>query len=286
MKKIIISLLVLVPLLTGCTNIDTRVTINADKSASVVSSLTYDGNLANKSDTVALTVASNYDKFLDPLYNVETDYGAKLSTITASKSIKKLPYEDLDLSSLGFKTNLPSGKFIEVKKNFLMSSYNVDLVFNFKEQAAKIERADEPILQLKPEGLTPEYYQEYGDASELEGDTEQREEFIDNLDEDTKEFVKNNAQEIKEEQKSSVLSDLKYSFSVKLPSPASYNNADSVDANVYTWKINKDKPTSIKLQYIQYNGFSIAVLILIGVGLLVFAARKILKHDAQKRIDN
>ena len=45
MKKVIISLLLFVPLLTGCTNIDTQVTINNDKSASVVSSLTYQGGL-------------------------------------------------------------------------------------------------------------------------------------------------------------------------------------------------------------------------------------------------
>ena len=115
MKKVIISLLLLVPLVTGCTNIDTRVTINSDKSAAVVSSLTYDGDLADKKDVVALTVNNNYDKFLDPLYSVQTNYGEKLSTITASKKVKKLSLEDLDLSSLGFKTNLPSGKYFDVK---------------------------------------------------------------------------------------------------------------------------------------------------------------------------
>ena len=33
MKKVIVSLFLLVPLLTGCTNIDTQVTINDDRSA-------------------------------------------------------------------------------------------------------------------------------------------------------------------------------------------------------------------------------------------------------------
>ena len=289
MKKVIISLLLLVPLVTGCTNIDTRVTINSDKSAAVVSSLTYDGDLADKKDVVALTVNNNYDKFLDPLYSVQTNYGEKLSTITASKKVKKLSLEDLDLSSLGFKTNLPSGKYFDVKKNLLMSSYNVDLIFDYTNVASKVERAEKPVLQLKPEGLTPEYYQQYGDPSELEGAGDQREDFIDNLDDDTKEFVQNNAKEMAVEEKtkeSPAIADVNCSFSIQLPSAASYNNADNKEKNVYTWNIKKNEPTNIKLQYVQYNGFTITFLILLGIGILVFIASKILKHDAQKRIDN
>lgn len=68
MKKVIVSLFLLVPLLTGCTNIDTQVTINDDRSASVATSLTYEGNLSDSSDIVALTITDNYAKFLDPLY--------------------------------------------------------------------------------------------------------------------------------------------------------------------------------------------------------------------------
>ena len=54
-----------------------------------------------------------------------------------------------------------------------------------------------------------------------------------------------------------ILKILSASFSIKLPSPASYNNADSSEGNVYTWKLKNDAPTVIKLQYIKYNGFAI-----------------------------
>ena len=118
MKKIIISLLLLAPFLAGCTNIDSQLTLNDDKSASIVTSLAYEGNLLNQADKVAQTVTNNYEKFLDPIYNVETVYSDKLSTITATKSVKNVQHVDLDLSSLGFKSNLPDGKFVEVKKNF------------------------------------------------------------------------------------------------------------------------------------------------------------------------
>ena len=37
MKRLILSLLMLVPLVAGCANIDTKITINDDKSASVAS---------------------------------------------------------------------------------------------------------------------------------------------------------------------------------------------------------------------------------------------------------
>ena len=58
MKKILISLLLLVPLLTGCANVDTRININDDYSASVVTSLTYQGDLSSSTDTLANSIAS------------------------------------------------------------------------------------------------------------------------------------------------------------------------------------------------------------------------------------
>ena len=76
------------------------------------------------------------------------------------------------------------------------------------------------------------------------------------------------------------------SFSVKVPSFASYNNADSMNLNVYTWNILRDKPTVIKLQYVQYSGFAIAFVILLGVLILVLIAKRIIKRDSQKRLDN
>lgn len=287
MKKVIVSLFLLVPLLTGCTNIDTQVTINDDRSASVATSLTYEGNLSDSSDIVALTITDNYAKFLDPLYTSQEAYGKKLSTITASKSVKDLKYDDLDLSSLGFTSNLPSGKFIEVKKSFLVSSFNIDATYNLKNQIKKVKKAEQTKQIKRAEGLDPVYLKEYGDPSEYDVDDSAKEDiFAQNLDDSTKEFVNKNLQQNEENKKEPSIKDLKASFSVKVPTFASSNNADSVSGNVYTWDISQDGPTVIKLQYVQYSGFAIAFVILVGILVLVLLARKILKHDTQKRIDN
>lgn len=287
MKKVIVSLFLLVPLLTGCTNIDTQVTINDDRSASVATSLTYEGNLSDSSDIVALTITDNYAKFLDPLYTSQEAYGKKLSTITASKSVKDLKYDDLDLSSLGFTSNLPSGKFIEVKKSFLVSSFNIDATYNLKNQIKKVKKAEKTKQIKRAEGLDPVYLKEYGDPSEYDVDDSAKEDiFTQNLDDSTKEFVNKNLQQNEENKKEPSIKDLKASFSVKVPTFASSNNADSVSGNVYTWDISQDGPTVIKLQYVQYSGFAIAFIILVGILALVLLARKILKHDTQKRIDN
>lgn len=287
MKKVIVSLFLLVPLLTGCTNIDTQVTINDDRSASVATSLTYEGNLSDSSDIVALTITDNYAKFLDPLYTSQEAYGKKLSTITASKSVKDLKYDDLDLSSLGFTSNLPSGKFIEVKKSFLVSSFNIDATYNLKNQIKKVKKAEKTKQIKRAEGLDPVYLKEYGDPSEYDVDDSAKEDiFAQNLDDSTKEFVNKNLQQNEENKKELSIKDLKASFSVKVPTFASSNNADSVSGNVYTWDISQDGPTVIKLQYVQYSGFAIAFVILVGILVLVLLARKILKHDTQKRIDN
>lgn len=287
MKKVIVSLFLLVPLLTGCTNIDTQVTINDDRSASVATSLTYEGNLSDSSDIAALTITDNYAKFLDPLYTSQEAYGKKLSTITASKSVKDLKYDDLDLSSLGFTSNLPSGKFIEVKKSFLVSSFNIDATYNLKNQIKKVKKAEKTKQIKRAEGLDPVYLKEYGDPLEYDVDDSAKEDiFAQNLDDSTKEFVNKNLQQNEENKKEPSIKDLKASFSVKVPTFASSNNADSVSGNVYTWDISQDGPTVIKLQYVQYSGFAIAFVILVGILVLVLLARKILKHDTQKRIDN
>lgn len=287
MKKVIVSLFLLVPLLTGCTNIDTQVTINDDRSASVATSLTYEGNLSDSSDIAALTITDNYAKFLDPLYTSQEAYGKKLSTITASKSVKDLKYDDLDLSSLGFTSNLPSGKFIEVKKSFLVSSFNIDATYNLKNQIKKVKKTEKTKQIKRAEGLDPVYLKEYGDPSEYDVDNSAKEDiFAQNLDDSTKEFVNKNLQQNEENKKEPSIKDLKASFSVKVPTFASSNNADSVSGNVYTWDISQDGPTVIKLQYVQYSGFAIAFVILVGILVLVLLARKILKHDTQKRIDN
>lgn len=287
MKKMLISLLLLVPFLTGCASIDTQLTLNDDKSASVVTSLTYMGDLSDKNDIVANVVADNYSKFLDPYYTVDKVSGAKLSTFTAKKSVKNVKYSDLDLSSLGFKSNLPSGKFVELKKNFLITSFNIDCTYDLQAQKPKVD-FEKPVSKgTAVKTLEPEYFQKYADVSEVTPDnTARSDDFIQNLDEETKSFVEKAIKEDSVPQKTPTIDDLGLSFSIKVPSLASFNNADSIDGNVYSWNISKDKPTNIKLQYVQYSGFAIAFIIILGVGLLVLLARKILKHDSQKRIDN
>lgn len=285
MKKFIVSLLLFLPLLTGCTNIDTQLTINDDKSASVVSSLTYTGDLSDKADITALTVTNSYKNFLDKGYILENAYGAKLSTITGTKSVKNIEHADLDLSSLGLKSNLPSGKFIEVKKNLLVTSFNIDAVYNMGEQLSKItepETSNATINKVKT--LVPEYYQKYSEeAQNSENESEQREDFMQNLDDDTKKFIEdaNNEAEVQQDAKNA---EFNASFSIKVPAFASYNNADMAEGSLYTWNINKDEETIIKLQYVKYNSAAILILILAGIALLILLARKILKHESQKRV--
>lgn len=286
MRKIIISLLLLVPFVSGCSSIDTRLTINADKSASVVSSLAYKGNLANLDDNVAETIDANYTKFLDPLYLVQNMYSKKLSTITATKSVANIEKTDIDLSSLGFKSNLPNGKFVGVRKNLIVTAYNVDATYDLQAQKAKIEEANELTNSHFSKGLEPEYIQKYADLEEFSSDiVGTREDFMENLDDDTKSFIENNVSEVASEEKTQQNNEFSSSFSIKLPTFASYNNADSVSDNIYTWNIKNDEPTEIKLQYIQYHGFSIFMILLLGVLLIGLLARRIYKRESQKQLD-
>lgn len=292
MKKILISLVLLVPFLTGCADIDTRVTINDDKSASVVTSLTYRGDLSDLSDNTAQRITDNYSSFLDALYTNENAFGAKLSTITASKSVKNVEYEDLDLSSLGFVTNHPNGKFIEVKKNLLVTSYNIDLTYDLQAKKEQFEKST-PVAGKKQvaepisPGLRPEYYYKYGDMSELEPpEAGDEEDFVENLDPDTKDFIEQSVVDDTAKPADNIDEDLDMSFSIKLPALASFNNADSSDGSVYTWTIKQDAPVDIKLQYVRYNGFAIGFIVLACFGLLVLLVKKIIQHDSQKRMDN
>jgi len=162
MKKVLISLIMLVPLITGCANVDTMLTINDDKSATVATSLTYQGNLSSKDDLVALNIADSYKSFIDSNYKVDTAYGAKLSTITATKSVKDLGKSDIDLSSLGLVSNLPSKKFVEVKKSFLLSSFNIDCTYD----ASVHEKQFKNVVassKATPKTVKPEYFHKYAD---------------------------------------------------------------------------------------------------------------------------
>jgi hypothetical protein len=272
MKKILFTLMLLVPLVTGCANIDTMVNINNDKSANVVTSITYKGNLSDLTDEVATKIEKVYESFLDDAYKVEKAYGAQLSTITATKSIKNVEQDNLDLSSLGLKTQFPDGKFIDVKKNFLITSYNIHALFDYKAQAQNIDKilADkEQTPQVSAETIKPEYLQQY--AEDIQTETP---------DEETQIPPANDIQKPQPDEK------LVSTFGIKLPAFASYNNADSVEGFTYIWNIKENQVTEIKLQYVKCNGIAISLILIIGILLLVLLAKKISKHDAQKRMDN
>lgn len=288
MKKLLISLLLVAPLITGCAYVDTRVNLNDNNSASVVTSLTYKGDLNDDTDVDAYNIKANYENFLDSDYKVQTAYQKKLSTITAAKSVKNIKYKDLDLSSLGFKSNLPSRKFIEIRKNFLITSYNIDCEYDAQAQknALTLITEDELSKPVITGSLVPEYYQKYGDMSEMEPPAVRDDDLAANLDEDTKQFVKETVEEMDNTAAKKAQEAFQSSFSIKVPSFASYNNADNVEGNVYIWKLKNDAVTSIKLQYVRYSGAAIAIVLIFGIILLLLFARRIIRHDAQKRVDN
>ena len=285
MKKIIISLLLLIPILTGCTNINTKLTINKDETASIETGVTYKGDLSKEKSYNAMTILENYSKFLDKNYVVYPEFEDNSSSIYARKKVKNIRYTDLDLSSLGFSSNLPDGKFVEVKKNLFVKLYNIDMSYDYNKAQDKVKVIDEKEFKETVGGLKPEYYFKYFDEESFVGAKEkdpQRDDFLSNMDEsifilqeDTKE----------EDQTNETESDVNLTFSIKLPSFAAYNNADiALAPDTYLWKIKKDGVTNIKLQYIVYNGVSFTFLILLFILILVYVAKRILRHDSQKRI--
>lgn len=286
MKKMLLTVMILAPLLAGCVNVNTEITINDNKSAQVVTELAYKGKLNDAGDSTAQTIMKNYENFLDDNYKVETIFDKEQSSIKATKTVKNLSNQDLDLSSLGFSSNLESGKFIEIKKNFLISSYNIDLTYNYKNNLKKVTPIEDKTENSDSKTLQPEYYQKYGDMDEMEAPQDREDSIEANLDDDTKEFTNEAIEEInKETSKEAQKPEMK--ISIRVPSFASYNNADNAfEGNVYTWNVKENGPTEIKLQYVRYSGFAIAFIILLGVGLLVYMTRKIVKHETQKRMDN
>lgn len=293
MKKLLISMLILVPLLTGCANVDTKITINDDKSATVATSVSYEGDLANDKDAVAVLIHDNFSKYLDKSYKVDKAFNSKLSTIIATKDTKNVQVKDLDLSSLGFVSNLPDKKFIDYKKRFLAKSYNIDMTYDFTQEAAKYAEAAEKTAkapaakEVKKDGLNPEYYEQYMDPNDVA--TEDNE-FAQNVDETV---VKPAAPEEPKPQDDKAPAKapaadvpLTMSVSIQVPGFAFVNNADSSSGNLYTWNIKQDEPTNIKIQYVKYNGFGIFTIIAAGIVILVLGAKKIIKHENQKRIGN
>lgn len=189
MKKMLLSLIILTPMLTGCANVNTEITIDDNKSAQVVTELTYQGKLNEVKDATAQSIMKNYENFLDDKYKVETVFDKESSSIKATKKVPNLSNQDLDLSSLGFTTNLDSGRFIEIKKNFLISSYNIDLTFDYKANQDKITVIEDKTETPDAKGLQPEYYQKYGDMSEMEAPLDREDSIESNLDEDRKSVV-------------------------------------------------------------------------------------------------
>lgn len=301
MKKLLVSLLLLIPVLSGCASIDTKITINNDKSATVATSVSYEGDLSNPNDPDAVRIYTNYKNYLDDMYDVDSAFNSKLSTIIATKKSENVTVNDLDLSSLGFVTNLPSGKFIELKKSFLAKSYNIDCTYNYPAQASKYVQKETPKEDVAPvkkadnKGLNPEYYQQYMDKEDV--DTSNND-FAENLDDtvrqqtiaeenaDNQDITKKQEDKVANDAKSAQKEPLSVSVSVQVPSLAFYNNADSSKGNLYTWNIKQDEPTNIKIQYVQYSGWAIFFMIVIGIAILVLGARKIIKHENQKRVGN
>ncbi len=280
MKKFILTLLLIVPLVTGCTStsINTKLSLNKNNSASVETVLNYDGNLANKYDKQAALINKYYKRYADSKYKVEKNYAEKKSTITALKSVKDIRKEDLNLESLGFSTNLPNGKFVEVKKNFWVTSYNIDMIYSLPRQIKEIKKAD--VVQ-KENSMRPEYLK-YADRNEIVSDNDDvgRADFAANFDRDVLKDINDDASGTANKKDGKLAA----TFSIELPSFASSNNADNVNLNTYTWNIRKGSETKIVLQYVVYSGFAIFILFLAGVAFLVYLARRILRHDSNKRI--
>lgn len=303
MKKILISMLLLVPMLTGCASIDTKITINDDKSASVATSVSYEGDLSDKSDINAVLIHDNFSKYLDKSYSVDKAFNSKLSTIIAAKKTADVTLNDLDLSSLGFVSNLPDGKFIEYKEKFLAKSYNIDMTYDFTKEAEAYEPALKDVRKNPPEppkakkgGLNPEYYRQYMDEDDV---VTEHNDFAENIDETVTqrpelpddEFhpqmpPQNSMPPKPHDRPAPESAPLDMSVSVEVPGYAFYNNADFSSGKVYTWVIKPDKPSNIKIQYVKYSGFGIAFVILAGIIILVLGAMKIVKHENQKRVGN
>ena len=263
----------------GCTNVDTQITINKDKSASVEINMSSDKEISDK-NLQGMTVLQNYDKFLDDGYSVDTE---EKDAIKAVKSVKNIEKEDLDLSSLGFVTNLPSGKFIEVKKNFFVTSYNVDMNMNL----AKVSEKVQPVTmeEVASGGLKPEYIA-YADRDSLVSANPEgsgKADFAANYENNLNIASDKKANKEQQEDEFSI-NDFNAKLSIKVPSFASYNNADGSEGNTYYWEIKKDAPTVVRFQYVVYSGFAITFILLVGIGLLVYITRRIVRHETLKRI--
>ena len=273
------------PLITGCSKIDANIDLIDAKNIFFTANLNTDASVSPREVKI---IKQNFKNYIDDDYVTDVFFSEQAAKIEAVKLSKNIKRNDINLSSLGFKTNNKSGRFIEIKDNFFVTLYNVDLVYNLDNQVNKItQKVAEKEKEFQP--LKPEYLQKYGDE-EISLDNPEKaidEDFKANFDgEDlfNRVVTTNNDSDDNSQNEKFDVKDLNLQFSVTLPSRASYDNADRVEDNTYYWFIKSGEPTKIKLQYIVYNGFGILILLLVVFGLLYLLARKILNHDAQKRI--
>ena len=291
MKKLIITLLFLIPFISGCARINTNLTINNNKSAQVEVKMFSDKNTRPQE---LATMSLNLKRFLDKGYFINDESTYKKINVTAVKKVKNLSKEDLNLKSLGFVSKLDSGRFIDVKHNFFVTSYNIHMVYNLAGQKNKIYYVKD--LSKRPDAklvLNPEYLGKYGDTNEFfpDAQTIENNDFAQNFDrnfvyEDDIKETKTKEIEVKDDYKLFDINNLNSCFTVTLPSFASYNNADKIENGVYVWEISPNKPTEIKLQYVVYSGFAISIFFLAGILFLIYIARRIHRHDTLKRIGN
>ena len=293
MRKLVITLLFLLPFISGCAKIDSNLTINNNKSAQIEVRMISDKQAR---PLEIATMNANIKRFTDKDYLINDESTYKKIKVTAVKKVKNLTKQDLDLSSLGFVTKLPSGRFIDINHNFFVTSYNIHMVYNLAGQKNKVLYVkDIKKKNIKESGLIPEYLQKYGDSVENPVNSmnvnASRADFIENFDQnlinDTP--IKNHKTEeieVKDDYKLFDISSLGSRFTITLPSFASYNNAQKTENGVYVWDLSADKPVEIKLQYVVYSSFAISFLFLAGILFLIYIARRIHRHDTLKRIGN
>lgn len=286
MKRIVITLLFLIPFLSGCVSVNTNLSINKNKSASVQVSMLSD---KEAKPLELATMNANINNFSDNSYKITNNSTNQKVDVLAEKEVKNLFKDDLDLKSLGFATKLPSGRFIDVKHNFFVTSYNINMVYNLKNMQNNIKYVSK--ISDNENFLNPQYLK-YSETASLEMSDNSRADFVANFDQnllnDVPQEQNSNSKEIVVEDNYKLfdVNNFNSTFSITLPYFASFNNADKVNGTVYKWNINKNGQTQIKLQYVVYSGFSIALMFLAGILFLIYIARRIYRHDTFKRIGN
>lgn len=291
MRKLFITLLFLVPFISGCAKVETNLTINKNKSAQVEVRM-----LSDKEARPLELATMNYNikRFLDKNYTVSDESTYKKINVTAVKKVKNLTKQDIDLKSLGFVSKSKSGRFVDIKHNFFVTLYDIHMVYNIPTQKNKVAYVKQLTKKKSSKtALTPEYLQKYGDNinilsnPDVVSDLDFAQNFDPNfIDEDIKPNAKTKEIDVEDDYKLFDINNFNSRFTIKLPSFASYNNATRIENGIYVWDLNKFEPTEIKLQYIVYSGFAITLLFLAGILFLIYIARRVHRHDTLKRIGN